>query len=120
MAVSAVCATARCGRVEEDRQVVEEERLRVEGGRISHERFARAVELLGNEADQVRVGAMHALVGLARSTPSYTQTVVDVLCSYLRRPYFHHAYAHEGHDPDRTDTASSTKRPPTIGNARCG
>jgi uncharacterized protein YjbI with pentapeptide repeats len=90
-------------RVEEDRQVVEEERLRVEGGRIANERFARAVELLGHDADQVRVGALHALVGLARSTPSYTQTVVDVLCSYLRRPYFHHAYERAGHDPARDD-----------------
>ena len=63
------------------------------------------MELLGHDADQVRVGALHALVGLARSTPSYTQTVVDVLCSYLRRPYFHHAYARVGHDPDRNDYA---------------
>ncbi|WP_307868946.1 pentapeptide repeat-containing protein [Umezawaea beigongshangensis] len=92
-------------RVEEDRQHVEERRLVVEGDRISHERFARAIELLGNDADQVRVGAMHALVGLARSTPSYTRTVVDVLCAYLRRPFHHHAYD-EAHDPDRSDLAA--------------
>jgi uncharacterized protein YjbI with pentapeptide repeats len=89
-------------RVEEERQQVEEKRLRVEDGRISHERFARAIELLGNDADQVRVGAMHALVGLARSTPSYTQTVLDVLCSYLRRP-FHHRFYDKAHDPDTQD-----------------
>ena len=92
-------------RVEEARQVVEEERLRVDDRRISNERFARAVELLGHDADQVRVGAMHALVGLTRSTPSYTQTIIDVLCSYLRRPFFHHAYEREDHDPDRSDYA---------------
>jgi hypothetical protein len=48
------------------------------------------------------------LVGLARSIPSYTQTVIDVVCSYLRRPFFHHnhnAYAREDRDPDRTDFA---------------
>jgi hypothetical protein len=48
------------------RRRVEEERHRVESGRVDHERFARAVELLGNDADQVRVGALHALAGLAR------------------------------------------------------
>ena len=57
-------------RVEEARQVVDEDRLRLDGDRIGHERFAKAVELLGNEADQSRVGAMHALVGLARGLPS--------------------------------------------------
>ncbi|MGI8308929.1 pentapeptide repeat-containing protein [Saccharopolyspora hattusasensis] len=32
---------------------------------------------------------MHALAGLARNQPEYTQTVLDVLCSYLRRPFDH-------------------------------
>jgi hypothetical protein len=68
------------------RRRVEEGRQQLESSRLDHERFARAIELLGNDADQVRVGALHALAGLARGTPSYTQTVLDVLCSYLRRP----------------------------------
>jgi uncharacterized protein YjbI with pentapeptide repeats len=91
-------------RVEEARQAVDEDRLRLDGDRIGHERFAKAVELLGNEADQSRVGAMHALVGLARGTPEYTQTVIDVLCSYLRRPFFHYGYLRDGPDPDRSDS----------------
>jgi uncharacterized protein YjbI with pentapeptide repeats len=41
----------------------------------------------------VRVGAMHALAGLSRSRPEYTQTVLDVLCAYLRRPFDHAHYA---------------------------
>lgn len=70
------------------RRRVEEDRHEIERGRISDERFAKAVELLGHEADQVRVGAMHALGGLARSRPDvYAQTVLDVLCAYLRRPF---------------------------------
>jgi len=106
VALYALWLNDRRRRVEEDRQAVEEERLRVERGRTSHERFARAIEMLGDDADQVRVGAMHALVGLARDTPSYTQTVIDVLCSYLRRPFFHHAYARERrHDSHRNDFA---------------
>jgi hypothetical protein len=42
------------------------------GGRTSHERFAGAIEMLGDDADQVRVGAMRALAGLTRDTPSYS------------------------------------------------
>ena len=34
-------------------------------------------------------GALHALAGLARSNPDHAQTVLDVLCSYLRRPFDH-------------------------------
>lgn len=82
------------------RRRTEEQRQEVERSRISHERFARAVELLGNDADQVRVGALHALAGLAQGTPSYTQTVLDVLCSYLRRPFDHPWYRNAG-DQDR-------------------
>ena len=63
---------------------------------MADERFARAVELLGHEADQVRVGALHALAGLARSRSSYTQTVLDVVCSYLRRPFDHPDYDRGG------------------------
>ncbi|GLZ33304.1 hypothetical protein Lesp02_54920 [Lentzea sp. NBRC 105346] len=55
--------------------------------RVADERFARAIELLGHETTQVRVGAMHALAGLAKSRAGYTQTVLDILCAYLRRPY---------------------------------
>ncbi|WP_139190741.1 pentapeptide repeat-containing protein [Actinokineospora iranica] len=110
VALYGVWLNDRRRRVEEDRQHVEEERLRADGARISHERFGRAIELLGNDADQVRVGAMHALVGLARSTPEYTQTVIDVLCAYLRRPYFHSAYENEAHDPDRNDYAQPLLR----------
>jgi uncharacterized protein YjbI with pentapeptide repeats len=105
VALYALWLNDRRRRVEEDRQAVEEERLRVEGGRIVDERFARAIELLGNDADQVRVGAMHALVGVVRSAPAYTPRVIDVLCAYLRRPFFHHAYERDGHDPDRKDFA---------------
>jgi hypothetical protein len=60
--------------------------------RMDHDRFAKALELLGHDADQVRVGALHALAGLARSRPEYGQTTVDILCAYLRRPFDHASY----------------------------
>jgi hypothetical protein len=72
----------------------------LESEKVADERFARSVELLGNEADQVRVGAMHSLVWLANSTPRYKQTVLDVLCAYLRRPFHHPSWEGDGADPD--------------------
>lgn len=68
------------------RRRTEEARHELEGAKVSDERFARSVELLGHDSDQVRVGAMHALVELAGSVPRYRQIVLDVLCAYLRMP----------------------------------
>jgi len=76
------------------RRRTEEDRHEIERSRISDERFAKSIELLGNEADQVRVGAMHSLAGLARTRPEYRQTVLDVLCAYLRRPFDHPKFDH--------------------------
>jgi hypothetical protein len=79
--------------LEQARQHLETQRVQHDRERSTDERFARAIELLGSDADQVRVGAMHALAGLARSRSEYTQTVLDVLCAYLRRPFDHAHYA---------------------------
>ncbi|MGW5716067.1 pentapeptide repeat-containing protein [Amycolatopsis sp. NPDC003865] len=94
VALYALWLNDRRRRVEERRQDIERRRHELESQRaeqdrerVADERFAKAVELLGHDADQVRVGALHALAGLARSRPEYTQTVLDVLCSYLRRPF---------------------------------
>jgi hypothetical protein len=83
------------------RRRIEESRHNLESEKVADERFARSVELLGNEADQVRVGAMHSLAWLAKSTPRYRQTVLDVLCAYLRRPFEHPAYKARADDPNR-------------------
>lgn len=96
VALYALWLNDRRRRVDEERQGLEHARQELEGARAEHdreraadERFLRAVELLGSDADQVRVGALHALAGLARSRPGYTQDVLDVICSYLRRPFNH-------------------------------
>ena len=68
------------------RRRTEEARHELESDKVADERFARSVELLGHDADQVRVGALHALVELAGAVPRYRQTVLDVLCAYLRMP----------------------------------
>jgi hypothetical protein len=79
-------------RLEEARQDLDRQRIDHDRSRTADERFAKALELLGHDADQVRVGALHALAGLARSRPGYMQTTLDILCAYLRRPYDHASY----------------------------
>ncbi|MET9628227.1 pentapeptide repeat-containing protein [Lentzea sp. NPDC006480] len=87
VALYALWLNDRRRKVEEARQELESQRIEHDRSRVADERFARAVELLGHDAAQVRVGAMHALAGLAKSRTDYTQTVLDILCAYLRRPY---------------------------------
>ncbi|MBM7770740.1 uncharacterized protein YjbI with pentapeptide repeats [Actinokineospora baliensis] len=105
VALYALWLNDRRRRVDERRQEIERQRHDLESDRtefdrerVADERFARAVELLGNSADQVRIGAMHVLHGLARARPVYTQTVLDVFCSYLRIPF------------DRTDQSEQQVR----------
>ena len=90
------------------RQRTDEARHELESDKAADERFARSVELLGNEADQVRVGALHALAWLADSTPRYKQTVLDVLCAYLRRPFTHPSYTRRADNPDQVTTDDSS------------
>jgi hypothetical protein len=86
VALYALWLNDRRRRVDEERQLLEREHA-------ADDRFLRAVEMLGHDTDQVRVGALHALAGVARARPSYTQDVLDVICSYLRRPFDHPEYA---------------------------
>lgn len=115
VALYALWLNDRRRRVEERRQDIERQRHELEAQRaeqdrerVADERFAKAVELLGHAADQVRVGALHALAGLARSRPDYTQTVLDVLCSYLRRPFRHPRYKT---DVERSQRQNETAEP---------
>ena len=49
------------------------------------ERFARAMELLGDEKPEVRWGGIFALERLARRSPQDQSTVAEVLATYVRR-----------------------------------
>lgn len=49
--------------------------------------FTKAVEQLGSEKAPVRLGALYALRRLGQENPPQRQTVVDVICAYLRMPY---------------------------------
>jgi uncharacterized protein YjbI with pentapeptide repeats len=51
------------------------------------ELYLKAVEQLGSAQSAVRHGGLYALERVAQDNPSQRQTVVDVICAYLRRPY---------------------------------
>ncbi|MET8986974.1 pentapeptide repeat-containing protein [Nonomuraea wenchangensis] len=51
------------------------------------ELYTKAAEQLGNAQAPVRLAGLYALERLAQDTPALRQTVVDVICSYLRMPY---------------------------------
>ena len=91
------------------RRRTDEARHELESDKAADERFARSIELLGNEADQVRVGALHALAWLADVTPRYKQTVLDVFCAYLRRPFTHPSYSQCPDNPDQVTSDDSSE-----------
>ncbi|MER5327138.1 pentapeptide repeat-containing protein [Streptosporangium roseum] len=49
--------------------------------------YTKAVEQLGHEAAAVRLGGLYALERLAQDNPGHRQTIVNVICAYLRMPY---------------------------------
>ncbi len=51
------------------------------------ELYTRAVDQLGAKDAPVRLGGLHALERVAQSNPTQRQTMVDVICAYLRMPY---------------------------------
>jgi uncharacterized protein YjbI with pentapeptide repeats len=48
--------------------------------------FAKAVDHLGNDKAAVRLGGLYGLERLARGNDEHRQTIVDVICAYLRMP----------------------------------
>lgn len=49
------------------------------------QRFAKGLELLGDERELTRIGAAYSLYFLARDFPNeYKRTVFDILCSHVR------------------------------------
>lgn len=49
--------------------------------------YTKAVEQLGSDKAPVRLGGLYALERLAQSNPDQRQTIVNVLCAYLRMPF---------------------------------
>ncbi len=51
------------------------------------ELYTKAVEQLSSDQAPVRFGGLHALERLAQDNPAHRQTIVDVICAYLRVPF---------------------------------
>ncbi|MEU4836362.1 pentapeptide repeat-containing protein [Streptosporangium sp. NPDC023615] len=49
--------------------------------------YTKAVEQLGHAKAAVRLGGLYALERLAQDNPGHRQTIVNVICAYLRMPY---------------------------------
>lgn len=54
-----------------------------ERGQVT-DRYAKAIEELSGEAIETRLGGIYILERIARDSPSDQQTVIDVLCAYVR------------------------------------
>ncbi|MGW6445167.1 pentapeptide repeat-containing protein [Lentzea sp. NPDC055074] len=67
------------------------------------ELYTKAVEQLGSEKAPVRLGGMYALERLAQNVPDQRQTIVNVLCSYLRMPFQSPADEQAGLTGDRAE-----------------
>lgn len=49
--------------------------------------YSQAVEQLGHDRAAVRLGGLYSLERLAQDHPKHRQTVIDVVCAYLRMPF---------------------------------
>ncbi len=58
-----------------------------ENEKLYMEHFARATDQLGADRAPVRIAGLYVLERLAQDNPDKRQTVLNVLCAYLRMPY---------------------------------
>ncbi|MEV0593148.1 pentapeptide repeat-containing protein [Nonomuraea cavernae] len=68
------------------------------------DRYGKAAEQLGHVQAPVRLAGLYALEQLAQNTPVLRQTIVDVICAYLRMPY------HEALSGDRYTRIRAAQR----------
>ncbi len=67
------------------------------------ELYARAVEQLGHVNAPVRLGGLYSLERLAQDHQEHRQTVIDVICAYLRMPFDPAPLAPTGDQQTATD-----------------
>lgn len=66
--------------------------------------YTKAVDQIGSDKAPVRLGGLYALERLAQDNPSQRQTIVNVICAYLRMPYIHSKTAIANHFEPRFDS----------------
>ncbi|KRD23365.1 MULTISPECIES: pentapeptide repeat-containing protein [unclassified Streptomyces] len=67
------------------------------------ELYTKAVEQLGSDKAPVRLGGLYALERLGQSAAAHRQTIVDVICAYLRMPYSAPADSDDPNDERRQE-----------------
>ncbi|MET8845841.1 pentapeptide repeat-containing protein [Amycolatopsis sp. NPDC004625] len=68
------------------RRLAEDARVDAVERRIT-ELYTKAADQLGSEKTPIRLAGLYALERLAQSTPGQRQTIVNLLCGYLRLPF---------------------------------
>lgn len=64
---------------------IAEKNLQVSEEKQVTERFAKAVELLGNKEVEVRLGGIYALERIAKDSPKDHWTIMEILSAYVRQ-----------------------------------
>ncbi|MCG5466804.1 pentapeptide repeat-containing protein [Micromonospora sp. NPDC053740] len=70
-----------------DRRIEQDRSHGLSVARHVNDLYMKAIEQLGHAQAPVRLGALYSLAQLAQANPGQRQTVVDVMCAYLRMPY---------------------------------
>lgn len=72
------------------------------------ELYVKAADQLGSDKAPVRLAGLYALERLAHDNPTHRQSIVEVICAYLRMPYTPHSPT--SHDPDAPATDHRDER----------
>ncbi|MCE7009439.1 pentapeptide repeat-containing protein [Kibdelosporangium philippinense] len=75
-----------------ERDLAQKEQVQLHAEQDAAERritelYLKAVDQLGSDKAPVRLAALHALERVGQGNPAQRQTIVDVICAYLRMPY---------------------------------
>lgn len=82
------------------------------------ELYTRAADQLGSDKAPVRLAGLYALERLGESAPAQRQTIIDLVCAYLRMPPTSQVVTHSSdvlrarREPD--DPAATVARTPTL------
>lgn len=74
------------------------------------ERFSKAIELLGSEKREIRLGGIYALERIAKDSPKDHWTIMEVLTSFIQEKSPHRTVTSEEVSPDEQTNSSSQKQ----------
>ncbi|MBE1566602.1 pentapeptide repeat-containing protein [Nonomuraea africana] len=108
-ALVAVYYTARNARTAREALQLSQENLRLsEQGHVT-DRYTKAIEQLGSEKADIRLGGIYALERIAHDSPRDRQTILDVLCTFVRDHSHDKDSRHRPDVGDHPDTPRVTR-----------